>query len=92
VAVERVFKGDARTELTVGAEWGPGPYYIGTRVTLGERVGAAFSVRRLVADRFLVSGGYTLYDSHNLFGERMIPSLESGSRYHDVFLRVGVVY
>ncbi len=92
VAVERVFHGRTRTEFTVGGEWGPGPYHFGTRVTVGERLGAAISVDRRFGDRFLVSGGYALYDTRNLFGERMIPSLESGPRYHDVFVRLGLVY
>lgn len=92
VAVEHVMKGLARTEVSLGGEWGPAPYYLATRLTLGEQVEAAASVNRLIRDRFLVSAGYTLYDTRNLHGERMIPSLESGPRYHDVFLRVGVVY
>lgn len=92
VKVERVSRGDRRTELTLGSEWSPGPYRFGTRVTIGEHVGGAFSVDRRVGERFLVAGGYTLYDARNLLGERMIPSVESGPRHHDLFLRVGVVY
>ncbi|MGD2044829.1 MAG: hypothetical protein PVH96_01295 [Gemmatimonadota bacterium] len=92
VKVERVFRGHRRTEYTVGGEWAPGPYHFGTRVTIGEHTAGAAFVDRLVAERFLVAGGYTLYDSRNLLGERMIPSIESGPRYNDFFLRVGVVY
>lgn len=92
VAVERVFDGDTRMEYTLGGEWGPGPYYLAASLTVGEQIGVALSVDRRVGDRLLVSGGYTLYDARNLSGERLIPSLESGPRYHDLFLRLGVVY
>ena len=56
LAVERVYNGSERTEVTVGGEWDLAHTYVGARVTVGEQLGAAVSVDRRVGDRFVVSG------------------------------------
>jgi hypothetical protein len=96
VAVERVFNGDGRTELSIGGEWTGeltgAPVALRGEITVGQQLGGMVRAERRFGERFLIGGGYALYDSRNLRGERLIPSLESGPRYHDLFLRVGVVY
>ncbi len=92
VAVEHVFQGEARTELSIGAEKQLGRSELRSRATVGEGFGMALGVDYQLRDRIALSAGYALYDSRNLLGERLIPSLENGTRYHDFFVRLAFAY
>jgi len=92
LAVERVFEGDKRTEVSIGAERGLERMHVRARATVGEGIGVALGAGYRIRDGVDLSAGYALYDSRNLLGERLIPSLENGSRYHDLFLRASFAY
>ena len=92
LAVERVFEGDAATEVTIGVERNLSRTYLHARATVGAGFGLAAEAVYRVKDRVALTAGYALYDSDNMLGERLIPSLESGSRYHDLFVRVSFAY
>ena len=92
LAVERVFEGDAATEVTIGVERNLSRTYLRARATVGDGFGLAAEADYRVKERVALTAGYALYDSDNMLGERMIPSLEGGSRYHDLFVRVSFAY
>ena len=92
LAVERVFEGDKRTEVSIGAERGLERMHLRARATVGEGIGVALGADYRIRERIDLSAGYALYDSRNLLGERLIPSLEHGSKYHDFFLRLSLAY
>lgn len=91
-AVEHVFEGDDRTEVTLGAEKEFEKFTAAFETTLGERFECAMDVSYRQSKRVTVSGGYALYDQRNLHGERLIPSLEGGSIYHDFHAGVSLAY
>ena len=92
VAVERVFEGDERTEVSLGVERRTTLLGLAVEATLGEQIELGLEGSYRLNDRLIVSGGYALYDSRNLRGERLIPSLESGARYHDLYVKMSLVY
>ena len=92
LAVESVFEGDGRTEVSLGAERHLARTYLRARATFGEALGVGLSADYRIRDKVALSAGYTLYDSRNLLGERLIPSLENGSRYHNLFVRLSFAY
>lgn len=92
VGVERIFEGESRTELSLGGENGAERLGYGFNVVLGKQVEVELEGRYSLDDRFVLSGGYALYDVRNLHGERLIPSLEHGSRFHEFYIRGSLVY
>ena len=87
VAIEQLFDGRERTEVTVGAELLQGRATGSAAVTWGRRLAWELAVGTDVSPRVRIEGGYTVFDARNLRGERVIPSLEGGARYHDLFVR-----
>ena len=60
--------------------------------TVGNQLELALDASYRQNKWFMISGGYSLYDERNLHGERLIPSLEHGSVYHEFNLRVSLLY
>jgi len=90
LAVENVFEGDGKTEISIGAERQFVHTYLRARVTVGVGIGVGLRADHRIRDKVALFAGYSLYDSRNLLGERLIPSLEHGSRYHDLFVGLSV--
>ncbi len=92
VAVEYVFEGESRTEISFGAENQFGDLSAKLQTIIGRKFELELELDYRFNDWFLLSGGYALYDKNNLHGERLIPSLQYGSTYHDIYLRASLVY
>lgn len=92
IAVEYVFEGESRTELSIGAESQWENFSAMLQTIIGKKVELELELGYRFDEWFLLTGGYALYDVNNLHGERLIPSLEHGSTYHDAYLRVSLVY
>ena len=91
-AVEYGFEGEKRTEFTFGAEKGFEKITAAFEAIIGKRLDLALDVSYRQSKWLMLSGGYALYDKRNLHGERLIPSLEHGSVYHDFYLRASLTY
>ena len=91
-ALEYVFEGEKRTEFTFGAEKGFEKITAAFEAIIGKRLDLALDVSYRQSKWLMLSGGYALYDKRNLHGERLIPSLEHGSVYHDFYLRASLTY
>ena len=91
-ALEYVFEGEKRTEFTFGAEKQFDKLTTAFEAIIGKRLEFAIDVSYRQNKWFIISGGYALYDQRNLHGERLIPSLEHGSAYHDFYLRASLTY
>jgi len=91
-AVEYGFEGEKRTEFTFGAEKGFEKITAAFEAIIGKRLEFAMDVSYRQSKWLMISGGYALYDQRNLHGERLIPSLEHGSVYHDFYLRASLTY
>ena len=91
-AVEYGFEGEKRTEFTFGAEKGFEKITAAFEAIIGKRLDLALDVSYRQNKWLMLSGGYALYDQRNLHGERLIPSLEHGSVYHDFYLRASLTY
>jgi len=91
-AVEHVFEGNRRTEVSFGAEKRYERMGVGLTAIVGKQIEVEFDVAYRLDKWFLISAGYALYDVRNLHGERLIPSLEHGSTYHDFYLRASLIY
>jgi hypothetical protein len=91
-ALEYVFEGEKRTEVTFGAEKQFGKLTPAFEAIVGKRLDLALDVSYRQNRWFMISGGYALYDQRNLHGERLIPSLEHGATYHDFYLRASLTY
>ncbi|MBT4053066.1 MAG: SDR family oxidoreductase [Bacteroidetes Order II. Incertae sedis bacterium] len=70
-AIEYVFEGEKRTEFTVGAEKEFEKITAGFEATVGRHFEFAFDASYRHNERFIISGGYALYDQRNLHGERL---------------------
>ena len=91
-AVEHVFEGEKRTEVGFGAEKQFDNLTTAFEAIIGKRLEFAMDVSYRQSKWLMISGGYALYDERNLHGERLIPSLEHGSTYHDFYLRASLTY
>ncbi len=91
-AVEHVFEGNRRTEVSFGAEKRCERVGYGLTAIIGKQLEIELDVSYRLDKWFLISAGYSLYDVRNLHGERLIPSLEHGSAYHDFYLRASLTY
>ena len=91
-AVEHVFEGNRRTEVSFGAEKQYERVEYGLTAIIGKQLEMELDVGYRLDKWFLISAGYALYDVRNLHGERLIPSLEHGSTYHDFYLRASLTY
>ena len=91
-AVERVFEGASRTEFSLGGENNAERLGYGFNVVLGKQLEIELEGRYRLDDRIVLAGGYALYDVRNLHGERLIPSLEHGARFHEFYVRGSLVY
>lgn len=91
-AIEHVFEGETRTEISIGGERSSDMWRYSLEATLGRQLGLELEIEYRIGHRFLASAGYVLYDERNLRGERHIPSLEKGARYHGIHVRAAVVY
>jgi len=92
VAVERLYKGRTRTEASVGLEHSDERMEAGAEITLGKQLGLSVRVAYELRGRVSLTGGYALYDRRNLRGERLIPSLEHGPRYQNLFVGLRLSY
>ena len=91
-ALEYVFEGEKRTEVGFGAEKQFDNLTTAFEAIIGKRLEFAMDVSYRQSKWLMISGGYALYDERNLHGERLIPSLEHGSTYHDFYLRASLTY
>ncbi len=91
-AVEHVFEGEKRTEVGFGAEKQFDKLTTAFEAIIGKRLEFAMEVSYRQSKWLMISGEYALYDERNLHGERLIPSLEHGSVYHDFYLRASLTY
>lgn len=92
VAVEFVGEGSRRTEVGLGAEKKFNAFSATIEFVIGNALECEFESSYAVNEWLLLSGGYSLFDVNNLHGERMIPSLEHGSKYHEAFVKLPYVY
>ena len=92
IAVEYVFEGESRTELSIGAESQWKNLSAMLQTIIGKKFELELELGYRLNDWFLLSGGYALYDKNNLHGERLTPSLQYGSTYHDIYLKASLVY
>lgn len=92
IAVEHVVEGSKRTEVSLGAEKTLNRVSAITGVVVGQAVEFDLELSYRLDECILLSAGYTLYDVNNLHGERLIPSLEHGSKYHEAFVRISLLY
>ncbi len=92
IALEHVYEGDRRTEVSFGGEKQSARIGYGFKIIVGKQLEMELDVRYRFDKRLLVSAGYGLYDVRNLHGERLIPSLEHGSTFHDLYLRAALIY
>lgn len=91
-AVERIFEGEKRTEVSFGAERRFEKLTATVEAIVGQRLDLAVNAKYFANKWLMLSGGYGLYNKQNLYGERVIPSLENGSAYHDLNFRVSLIY
>jgi len=92
IAVEHVYSGEARTEVTVVAERTIGNVFASVGATIGRVVEPRLDLRYHVLENVRLSAGYTYYNPKNLNGERLIPSLENRSDFHEAYVGLAVVY
>lgn len=92
IAVEHVFNGEKQAEATLGAETLVGLCSVRGAVVIGKALEFETEVRYLPSQWFALAMGYSLYNVHNLHGERMIPSLKAGAVAHSVYVRAALVY
>jgi len=91
-AVEFVYSGDPRTEVTLGAERSHRGVFASAGATIGKAVEPWLDLKYRVHRNVKLSAGYAYYSHKNLNGERMAPSLENRSDFHEVYAGVAVVY
>ena len=91
-ALEHVFEGEKRTELSFGAEKSFGKTTPMIEATIGKRLELTLDMSYRQNRWLMFTGGYALYDQRNLHGERFIPSLENGPTYHEFYLKTSVIY
>jgi len=60
--------------------------------TIGRVVEPRLDLRYHVLENVRLSAGYTYYNPKNLNGERLIPSLENRSDFHEAYVGLAVVY
>ena len=65
---------------------------MGFEAVAGTGLDLLFEARRRLDPRIEISGGYTRLDVRNLNGARLIPSLENGDAYRNLYLAVAVIY
>jgi len=92
IAFEYMFKGENRTEVSFGVEKQFNKLRTNYEVIIGKRLELGLDISYALSKWFMISGGYALYDKRNLHGERLIPSLENGSTYHDIYFRASLTY
>jgi hypothetical protein len=92
VSVERIIEGVTTTEVGAGVQRRGTPFGFDVHLTAGRRLEGQFLVRYLLRLALELSGGYTLFDQRNLSGARLIPSLQGGSVYHGVHVRLAFLY
>jgi len=90
--IEYVFKGEKRTEVTIGVEKQFDKLRANYKVIIGERLDLGLDVNYSLNKWLMLSGGYAIYNKRNLHAERLTPSLENGSIYHDFYLRASLTY
>ena len=90
MALERL--SESETKVSFGAEKRCERVGYGLTAIIGKQLEIGLDVSYRLDKWFLISAGYALYDVRNLHGERLIPSLEHGSTYHDFYLRASLTY
>jgi hypothetical protein len=91
-AVEHVYEGKKRTEISFGAEKQFDKLTTTFEATVGKRLEFAIDVSYRQNEWFMISGGYELYDKRNLHGERLIPRMEHGPVNHQLYLKASLIY
>lgn len=92
VAVEYVFEGSKRMEVTIGAETAFEKFNAAVETIIGKQLEVELELSYRYSRWLLLAGGYALYNVNNLHGERQIPSLQHGPAYHEIYLRGSLVY
>ncbi len=92
IAVEHVFEGKKRTEVSVGAEKQLEKLSVAVETIIGKELELELELSYRFNDWVRFTSGLALYDANNLHGERLIPSLQYGSKYHDVYIRASLAY
>lgn len=88
-AVEQVYRGESTTEVSLGANFRVGDFWIQSGFA-GSSYHAALDL--LLTEQFLISGGVQHYDVNSLYGERNIPSLKEGDTSDEIWARISLVY
>jgi hypothetical protein len=92
VSVERVYDGNRRTEVTVGAEHRSRRTEVSAVLVTGKTLEGRVVVRRWVRPRVALEIGGVSYDARNLNGARRVSRLKTGTRQSQVYLGVAWSY
>ena len=87
-ALERLYHGDARTEVTVGGEGQFERSRWRADLIVGRALGFSAEWSYAVEGRLHIAAGVTQRSERNLHGERHIPSLEGGATYRGLHGRL----
>jgi len=92
VSVEYIYEGESQKEITLGAQKKSDKLTSSFEMILGNVFEFSLDASYNLNNKIILSSGYELYNRGNLHGERLIPSLEHGAKFHSIYLKASFAY